>query len=727
MEENKPIFYNINSATIHTHNVPSNNVSVDMPDDSENFYAPLSFELPVYSIEDHIIERNNFLTGIRSDGDELGWFYFKVFFKFNTNYGLFGGVLKSKGNTLVNVNNGSSSTTGRRDTEQINDIYPSNSALGYLWAISNFYRAEKINDRILALHKFTGMLSDITKNSPWFFKGINGLGNVMGNYTAEFSKEKVIELLLNDERLDMRLGSLLNLYKYLCYDDINCKEILPENLRKFDMYIAVFHMPIKYLQTGLIFSGGALDGHNSTASKLNFLRYKTMHPEQNKFSNMFSFKLFTFSNCEFDIKTFGKYFEGSQVSNEKPFNLGTGMTLQIKFDRVYFHEMNEWNQFLFGSTGFHFNQYNDEFKGRFIRWPENYGLVNAEIENTNEYDKRKKLIINKKNSEILLDYTEAIIHDALRYVEVDANWHSEKLKEYNQNKIREKLGLTSTGNPRYLYFGNIYGKNILEYYRIKMERLKHGLIREGNIYGKDLGEQYKREKFGFLINGTVTGNIYGRIYSREGDESKRKNTKYLDKKIELLKGNVDLGNLYGNVNNPSFYFNKKMKRLKGNIVRGNLYGNLTLEGQSTGFKNRKRSRYLTKKLNRLIKTKNLGSIYDEHLSRDLNKFVKESSSISDKFFDTRLREEIPVRLKINEIRVAPGSVGPKNVVSTLDENIASPAQYNNPETSIQIKQSFNNAKSLGIKTAHGGESEALLNYFNSAPNVTQIHIHNKDN
>ena len=41
--------------------------------------ALLSLDLPVYSVEDYINDRNNFLKGIRMIGDELGWFYLKYF------------------------------------------------------------------------------------------------------------------------------------------------------------------------------------------------------------------------------------------------------------------------------------------------------------------------------------------------------------------------------------------------------------------------------------------------------------------------------------------------------------------------------------------------------------------------------------------------------------------------------------------------------------------------
>ena len=101
------------------------------------------FELPDWGIEDYINDRTKWIKGVRSVGDEPGWFYFKVFFKFNTNYGLFGSCLKTNKRTLIS----------------------SNTALRYL---NNFvgtvngeplYKQEQIPMRINALIRFAQGLS----------------------------------------------------------------------------------------------------------------------------------------------------------------------------------------------------------------------------------------------------------------------------------------------------------------------------------------------------------------------------------------------------------------------------------------------------------------------------------------------------------------------------------------------------------------------------------------
>ena len=61
--------------------------------ESDNTNFAQTFEIPDWGIKDYIRERAVWQKGVESLAGEPGWFYFKIFFKFNTNYGLFGGIL----------------------------------------------------------------------------------------------------------------------------------------------------------------------------------------------------------------------------------------------------------------------------------------------------------------------------------------------------------------------------------------------------------------------------------------------------------------------------------------------------------------------------------------------------------------------------------------------------------------------------------------------------------
>ena len=191
----------------------------------------LDFDLPNYGVEEYIADRTRFVKGMTSLGNEPGWFYFKVMFKFNTNFGLLGGLLSDNHNSFY---------------------YASNAAIRYLWLLRHHYKPENIKHRMIALYKFGAMLNKIVNEAPWCIKSVGGLADALNTYTKDFSKERSLELTFAAENMDMRISTLFDLYKYACFDDINCKEIIPENLRKFDMAIVFFHVPIKYLQTAIM-------------------------------------------------------------------------------------------------------------------------------------------------------------------------------------------------------------------------------------------------------------------------------------------------------------------------------------------------------------------------------------------------------------------------------------------------------------------------------------------
>ena len=108
-------------------------------------------------------------------------------------------------------------------------------------------------------------------------------------------------------------------------------------------------------------------------------------------------------------------------------------------------------------------------------------------------------------------------------------------------------------------------------------KLKSGIV-SGNIYGKALGPQprgwvedgkeeeekgkykYFKDKISTLHDGSISGNVYDRIYGRIGSKENRKNTPYLDKKLELLNDSGLKGNLFEVTIDPS----KKVKQFLNN-------------------------------------------------------------------------------------------------------------------------------------------------------------------
>lgn len=341
-----------------------------------------SLTLPDWGYDMFINERASFQKGLSGPTGDPGFFYFKIFFNFNTNYGLFGGILNS---------------------DNAHDPYMAsvNTAVKYLYQCRNNYKQEKMVDRMNALVRFTKILSFINSQSPWFFKGISGLDKANVPLLEDFSKEKYIEIDCMEDAIDMRLTTLMDLYKFAAYDEYSNKEIIPENLRKFDMSVLLFASPIKYLHTSM------KDSNDKNSKPLKYKGFKSL-----EYSNMPSFKLYTFLNCEITLDSIATMIPAS-MSNEQPFQLGKSK-IRIQYDRVYTHSMNEFNRILFGTTGIYYDEYHK------------FQTVRYSSEDSNEQQKRYSMLqqalsnvkgsnfdVNKNVYKNLIDASEAVAHTNL--------------------------------------------------------------------------------------------------------------------------------------------------------------------------------------------------------------------------------------------------------------------------------------------------------------------------
>lgn len=284
---------------------------------------------PRYIVSDYSKDISNWRKQINPYGSK-GFFYFKVYFNFHTNYGLLGG----------SVNTG----------DLLEDI---NTAYQYLTNIENInlYKSEKIKDRKLALEKFINGLKNVSIQTPWFFKEVANLNNInpVTILDGDFENQSV-SIICSEESVDMRLGTLFDLYKFACFNSIRNKEIIPANLRKFEMSILFMHVPLRLHQTEIINNKGEVQEYKKV--KLN---EKELDFSQGV-DNILSVKMLTFQNCEFDLKSMNEI--PDSVSNEAPFDLGKN-TIKINYSRVYEHRINEWEKFGFGQDGFIFDLASD--------------------------------------------------------------------------------------------------------------------------------------------------------------------------------------------------------------------------------------------------------------------------------------------------------------------------------------------------------------------------------
>lgn len=306
-------------------------------------------DIPRWGYKDFINERIDWLKGTKSMLGEPAWFYFKIFFKFDTKQGLLGGVFSPK------------KQDKDQDTESIG-VNTTNTAIKYLQRIARpitspnrysqdpnkYYNYAQI--RMKYLYQFIRTLAYISSDAPWFFSAVHDVNNAMAIDFNDLTKEKSITIDCLEDAIDMRLLTMMDLYRQACFDDVMQKEIIPENLRKFDMDIVVFQSPIRYLHTS------AIDLKSRKTS------YKSL--DGTDAGTRMSFKLFTFKNCEFDLSSLPSMLP-STFTNSKPFT--SKPTIKINYDRVYQHTSNEFAGLMFGSGGMtdsmNYKMFNEGYEG----------------------------------------------------------------------------------------------------------------------------------------------------------------------------------------------------------------------------------------------------------------------------------------------------------------------------------------------------------------------------
>lgn len=286
----------------------------------------LLFKVPDWGYDDFIYERQSWLKSLDSITGDPGLFYFKLFFQFGTPSGLFGSILPETygGDT-------------KNDDRKLNN---GDSAKLYLKINKTHYTNEPIEDKLNALEKFTASLSFISSRAPWFFDSISGLDKAINVPFNKPLEDRYIEINCREDAVDMRLSTLMDLYRYAAYDYINLKEVIPQNLRQFDLIICLFHTPIRYYDTGM------------QTYKNHTYQYRRMNGPM---ENRMSYKMITLKGCEFDVESIGNIVPGT-ISNERGFSLGKSK-IKITFKRAYMHSFNEWGGFLIGDDGVYYDKF----------------------------------------------------------------------------------------------------------------------------------------------------------------------------------------------------------------------------------------------------------------------------------------------------------------------------------------------------------------------------------
>lgn len=288
-------------------------------------------DVPTWTRLDFVKERlkfqkhasvNNFSDDYTSGKSDPGFYFYKVFFNFNTGSGLFGSIIST-----VRDNNNAWQYLR-------NNIYGDK--------FSDTYRKILVN-KLSNLERFVKLLNFLTMECPWFFKEVSGLDEATKYNFNEIAKaeNKKISIKFNQDAVDMRVSTLIDLYKDACFDYTNFKEVIPENLRKFDMSIILFNPP--YI------SGVTANEQTKQSSEMNYTDLLSANSnfylcEQNKLKNIknniqfddISYKCIILKNCEIlynDLSSVTGTF-----TNLEP--IKAELQMDISFERFYVYTVN---------------------------------------------------------------------------------------------------------------------------------------------------------------------------------------------------------------------------------------------------------------------------------------------------------------------------------------------------------------------------------------------------
>lgn len=162
----------------------------------------------------------------------------------------------------------------------------------------NFLTSRKLLAESARLGEFKRLLKETQELRPWYFQSIAGLEKMWENSSnmAEGQKARECVLTVNTlESVDLRISYLAELYRKAVYDGVYMREILPDNMRYFqlEVYVAEFRNFSRYL---------AVDSDNVS----DIVKANTQY-----FLNDTTYYKFDCYMCEFD---FSKTFPMSEIS-----------------------------------------------------------------------------------------------------------------------------------------------------------------------------------------------------------------------------------------------------------------------------------------------------------------------------------------------------------------------------------------------------------------------------
>lgn len=279
---------------------------------------------------DHFNTLKNWRSARGDAWDTPGAYFFKPVFYFDDEEN---GLL-STANMVDNPIKafGSSMRSFEDIRSKFNQLNYSDTAFNYLCLNGEWERADMAVE-------FVKMLSSISSHTPWYIQEITGLDTVLEDQYKRYGGAS--ELKIEDESpkiqmkfladaADDRIATLFDIYRTMCFDRMQNKEVVPSNLRHFNMGIFIFQQPLAnmtYNTTGL------QSGIGSSSAIISLSAADSTGADYNA-----SYKYYELRGCEFRIDSFksgiGSFNQGEMSRHEYAIDISVNEIYEQRLNSV---------------------------------------------------------------------------------------------------------------------------------------------------------------------------------------------------------------------------------------------------------------------------------------------------------------------------------------------------------------------------------------------------------
>ena len=267
--------------------------------------------------------------------DQPSNYYFKLMFYFSNPY-----AEDELSSNLLGLE-----YNDRATTEQ--NGWGANTALNYLYNNKEYTRFRYLSE-------FIKLLSDINIHCPWYFQSITGLDTALERselggkeFKLEEERKKITIKCLPDA-LDNRIGKMLDLYRSAAFSQMLHKEVIPANLRKFDMGIFIFspfvreldlENPIRMKKNKNGVTSKSIRTYNSPKKKSLMFDSLIDNDSTENISKYVNSKFIELRNCEIDLNSsktpFGELNNAEGTQHEYEIGISFDTCYERRYDSTF--------------------------------------------------------------------------------------------------------------------------------------------------------------------------------------------------------------------------------------------------------------------------------------------------------------------------------------------------------------------------------------------------------